>query len=36
VRLAYGGRIYQDRDTLESHPLWDFANDYIINALVLE
>ncbi|KAF1915209.1 hypothetical protein BDU57DRAFT_530247 [Ampelomyces quisqualis] len=36
IRLAYGGRIYQDRETLESHPFWDFANDYIINALVLD
>jgi hypothetical protein len=36
VRLVYGGRIYQDRETLESHQFWDFANDYLINALVLE
>jgi hypothetical protein len=36
VRLVYGGRIYQDREILESHPFWDFANDYVINALVLE
>jgi hypothetical protein len=36
IRLVYGGRIYRDRETLESHPFWDFANDYVINALVLE
>jgi hypothetical protein len=36
VRLVYGGRIYQDRETLEAHQFWDFANDYLINALVLE
>lgn len=36
VRLVYGGRIYSDRETLESHSFWDFANDYVITALVLE
>ncbi|KAL5120195.1 hypothetical protein ACEQ8H_001752 [Pleosporales sp. CAS-2024a] len=36
IRLAYGGRIYHDNETLESHVYWDFANDYIINALVVE
>ncbi|KAH4002053.1 hypothetical protein HBI26_036790 [Parastagonospora nodorum] len=36
IRLVYGGRIYQDREVLESHPFWNFANDYIINALVRE
>ncbi|OAL50470.1 hypothetical protein IQ07DRAFT_427374 [Pyrenochaeta sp. DS3sAY3a] len=34
VRLAYGGRIYQDADTLESHPYWNYANEYVITALV--
>jgi hypothetical protein len=36
IRLVYGGRVYQDNEVLESHPFWDFANDYVINALVLE
>lgn len=36
IRLVYGGRVYQDRETLESHPFWDFANDYVVTALVLE
>lgn len=34
IRLAYGGRLYQDYDTLESHPYWNYANDYILTALV--
>ncbi|KAH7414128.1 hypothetical protein DE146DRAFT_18440 [Phaeosphaeria sp. MPI-PUGE-AT-0046c] len=36
IRLVYGGRIYQDRETLESHSFWDFSNGYIVTALVLE
>ncbi|KAH8727648.1 Pleckstrin homology domain-containing protein [Phaeosphaeriaceae sp. PMI808] len=36
IRLVYGGRVYHDNEILESHPFWDFANDFIINALVLE
>ncbi|KAL6706806.1 hypothetical protein ACN47E_005142 [Coniothyrium glycines] len=34
VRLAYGGRLYQDHETLESHPHWNYANDYVLSALV--
>jgi hypothetical protein len=36
IRLVYGGRVYHDHETLESHPFWDFANNYIVNALVLD
>ncbi|KAF1841014.1 uncharacterized protein K460DRAFT_196838 [Cucurbitaria berberidis CBS 394.84] len=36
VRLAYGGRLYQDYETLESHPHWDYANDFVLTALVLQ
>ncbi|KAF2833030.1 hypothetical protein CC86DRAFT_365022 [Ophiobolus disseminans] len=36
VRLVYGGRVYHDHEILESHSFWDFANDYIVSALVLE
>jgi hypothetical protein len=36
IRLVYGGRVYQEHETLESHPFWDYANDYVVNALVLE
>jgi hypothetical protein len=36
VRLAYGGRLYALYETLESHPYWNFANDYILTALVVE
>ena len=34
VRLAYGGRLYQDYETLESNLHWSFTNEYIITALV--
>lgn len=34
VRLAYGGRLYHDHETLESHPLWNYANEYILTALI--
>tara|TARA_R110002003_G_scaffold106_25_gene8935 strand:+ start:12593 stop:12739 length:147 start_codon:yes stop_codon:yes gene_type:complete len=36
IRLVYGGRVYHDHEILESHPFWDFANNYIVNALVLD
>jgi hypothetical protein len=36
IRLVYGGRVYHDHELLESHPFWDFANNYIVNALVLD
>jgi hypothetical protein len=36
IRLVYGGRVYQDHETLESHSFWDYANDYVLNVLVLE
>ncbi|KAG9186960.1 hypothetical protein G6011_10068 [Alternaria panax] len=36
VRLAYGGRLYQDKETLESHSYWDFANNFILTALVFQ
>ncbi|KAH7080519.1 hypothetical protein BKA63DRAFT_488272 [Paraphoma chrysanthemicola] len=36
IRLVYGGRVYHDNDTLESHSFWDFANDYVVNALILD
>jgi hypothetical protein len=36
VRLAYGGRVYQDNETLESQPYWDFANNFILTALVFQ
>lgn len=34
VRLAYGGHLYKDYETLGSHPHWNFANDYVLTALV--
>jgi hypothetical protein len=36
VRLAYGGRVYHDNETLESQPYWDFANNFILTALVFQ
>jgi hypothetical protein len=36
IRLAYGGRVYQDSETLESQPYWDFANNFILTALVFQ
>ncbi|KAL1791841.1 hypothetical protein ACET3X_009592 [Alternaria dauci] len=36
VRLVYGGRVYQDTDTLESHSYWDFANNFTLTALVFQ
>ncbi|KAF2032034.1 hypothetical protein EK21DRAFT_87639 [Setomelanomma holmii] len=36
IRLVYGGRVYHDHETLGSHSFWDFANDYIVNALILD
>jgi len=36
IRLAYGGRVYQDHETLESQPYWDFANNFILTALVFQ
>lgn len=35
IRLAYGGRLYAEFETLEAHPHWDYANEYVVNALVL-
>ncbi|KAF1831490.1 hypothetical protein BDW02DRAFT_505090 [Decorospora gaudefroyi] len=34
IRLAYGGRIYHDHETIESHPHWNFGNNFILSALV--
>jgi hypothetical protein len=36
VRLAYGGRVYQDHETLEAQQHWNFANNFILTALVFE
>ncbi|CAG5156729.1 uncharacterized protein ALTATR162_LOCUS4525 [Alternaria atra] len=36
IRLAYGGRVYQDSETLESQPYWDFANNFVLTALVFQ
>jgi hypothetical protein len=35
IILVYGGRQYQDRETLESNAYWSFENDYILSALVV-
>ncbi|KAF1941796.1 hypothetical protein EJ02DRAFT_346991 [Clathrospora elynae] len=34
IRLAYGGRIYTDPETLEAHPYFDYANNFVLSALV--
>ncbi|RAR07041.1 ubiquitin domain-containing protein [Stemphylium lycopersici] len=36
IRLVYGGRVYQEHETLESQPYWDFANNFILTALVFQ
>ncbi|KAI8936462.1 hypothetical protein NX059_006868 [Plenodomus lindquistii] len=34
IRIAYGGRLYQDHETLESHPYWNFDAGHVLSALV--
>ncbi|KAI4643200.1 uncharacterized protein J4E79_011362 [Alternaria viburni] len=36
IRLAYGGRIYEPNDVLEANARWNFANNYILTALVFQ
>ncbi|CAO2650544.1 Nn.00g018360.m01.CDS01 [Neocucurbitaria sp. VM-36] len=34
IRLAYSGRLYHDHETLESNPHWNYANNFVLSALV--
>jgi hypothetical protein len=36
LRLAYGGRVYQAHELLDSNPYWNFANNHILTALVFQ
>ncbi|KAJ4314527.1 hypothetical protein N0V94_006408 [Neodidymelliopsis sp. IMI 364377] len=35
IVLVYGGRQYQDHETLESNAYWGFENEYVLSALVV-
>lgn len=34
IRLAYGGRVYHEHESLEAHPHWNFDNQFVISGFV--
>ncbi|KAH7559564.1 hypothetical protein BM1_04501 [Bipolaris maydis] len=34
IRLAYGGRVYHEHESLESHPHWNFDNQFVVSSFV--